>query len=78
MFSHMKTTLNISDPTMRSLKREALRRGKTMSELVESALRGIMEPRPVEAKLPPLPEFSGGGARVDVADRETLYEVIGR
>jgi len=78
MVNHMKTTLNISDVTMRAIKREALRRGKTMSELVESALRGIVEPPRSEVKLPPLPEFSGGGTRVNVADRDALYEVIGR
>lgn len=28
--------------------------------------------------LPPLPEFHGGGARVDIADREALYEEMKR
>ena len=74
----MKTTLNISEITMRQLKEEAARRGNTMSELVEAALRALLRKRPAEAKLPPLPEFSGGGARVNVANREALYEVMER
>ena len=35
----MKTTLNIDDTVMAELKREAARQGRTMSELVETALR---------------------------------------
>ena len=78
MVFHMKTTLNIADVTMRTLKREAARRGQTMSELVEAALRGALQP-PVEAgTLPPLPAFSMGDAHVNVADRDALYNVMER
>ncbi len=72
----MKTTLNISDKVMRDLKREAARRRQTMSQLVEAALRALIEPRKRDAKLPPLPEFSSGGLRVDVANRDALYTVM--
>lgn len=77
MVIHMKTTLNISDATMREVKREAARRRQTMSEMVEAALRTIIEPEQREAKLPPLPEFSSGGLRVNVANRDALYNVMG-
>ena len=76
MVIHMKTTLNISDVTMLEVKREAARRRQTMSELVEAALRAIMEPEQHEVDLPPLPEFSGGGLRVNVANRDALYNVM--
>ena len=78
MVIHMKTTLNISDRTMRELKREAARRRQTMSEMVEAALRTVIEPKRQPTALPPLPEFSSGGLRVNVADREALYGVMGR
>lgn len=72
----MKTTLTIDDGVMRALKAEAGRRGQTMSELVESALRRYLdEARQPPPRLPPLPSFDSGGARVDVADREALYRV---
>ena len=74
---HMKTTLNISDATMQSLKSEAVRRGKTMSELVETALRGLLQTPARQARMPPLPRFRSGGARVNVANREALYDVMG-
>ena len=76
MFIHMKTTLNISDVTMMDVKREAARRRQTMSELVEAALRAIVEPEQRKVDLPPLPEFSGGGLRVNVANRDALYTVM--
>jgi hypothetical protein len=77
MFIHMKTTLNISDVTMREVKREAARRQQTMSEMVEAALRTIIEPVQRGTKLPRLPEFGGGGLRVNVANRDALYDVMG-
>jgi len=78
MVSHMKTTLTISDVTMRQLKREAARQGRTMSELVEAALRTLLQPRDTGTELPPLPDFSTGGARVNIANRDALYEVMER
>jgi hypothetical protein len=77
MFIHMKTTLNISDVTMREVKREAARRQQTMSEVVEMALRIIIEPRKERTELPALPEFSSGGLRVNIANRDALYDIMG-
>ena len=73
MVIHMKTTLNIDDTVMASLRREAARTGRTMSELVETALRQLLRRAPAAAELPPLPSFQSGGALVDVSDREALY-----
>ena len=78
MVSHMKTTLNIPDPLMARLKREAARQGRTMSELVETALRMLFESQKEEVDLPPLPTFHGGGELVDISDREALYDVMER
>jgi len=76
MVSHMKTTLNIDDTVMSQLRREAARSGLTMSELVETALRRLLEDHPKPGDLTPLPTFDGGGALVDVADREALYQAM--
>jgi hypothetical protein len=77
MVIHMKTTLNISDATMREVKREAARRQQTMSEVVEMALRIVIEPTKERRALPALPEFSSGGLRVNIASRDALYDVMG-
>lgn len=78
MFFRMKATLIIDDQVMARLKQEAARQGRTMSELVESALRLLLEPPSghATAELRELPVFKGGGALVDVADRDALYQAM--
>ncbi len=78
MLSHMKTTLNIDDHVMIELKREAARQGKTMSELVESALRQLLRRPRKRAAPPPLPTFDGGRTSVDISDRDALYDAMER
>jgi hypothetical protein len=73
----MKTTLNIDDTVMAKLRSEAARSGKTMSELVETALRLLLQSRrEAPAALTPLPTFQSGGFLVDVADRDALYRAM--
>jgi hypothetical protein len=72
----MKTTLTIDDSVMARLRRESARSGRTMSELVEMALRQLLQSKPEPSDLPPLPSFNGGGAIVDIADREALYRAM--
>ena len=76
MVFHMKTTLNIDDTVMAQLKREAARQRRTMSELVETALRNLFRSQKKPQELPPLPTFRSGGALVDVADRDALYQAM--
>jgi Ribbon-helix-helix protein, copG family len=72
----MKMTLNIDDTIMADLKREAARQGRTMSEMVETALRLLLRSQRKREALPALPTFSSGGAMVDIADRDALYKLI--
>jgi Arc/MetJ family transcription regulator len=76
MATHMKTTLNIDDKVMTDLKREAARQGRTMSELVETALRLLLQSQRRRTKIKPLPTFHGGGELVDIADRNALYDAM--
>jgi hypothetical protein len=69
----VKTTLNLNPRLWARLKAAAAREGKTMSELVEAAIRGFLQQKRENVDLPPLPTFNGGGALVDVADRDELY-----
>lgn len=76
MFCRMKTTLIINDRIMRRVKQEAARQGRTISELVEAALRLLLEPTNSRAsKSPPLPSFKAR-ALVEVSDREALYHAM--
>ena len=76
MFFHMKTTLNISEKVMKDLKQEAALTGKTMSELVESALRKalVKSKKPIEKVT--LPTFHGGKPKVDISNRDMLYDIM--
>ena len=49
----MKTTLSIDDTVMAQLKREAARQGRTMSELVETALRNLFHRQNASTEVPP-------------------------
>ncbi|MBM3140756.1 MAG: ribbon-helix-helix protein, CopG family [Chloroflexi bacterium] len=73
----MKTTLNLDAAILARLKAEAARRGQTMSSLVETALRNLFDQTEERPPLPPLPDLASGGARVDVANRSALYDVLG-
>ena len=76
MVFHMKTTLVIPDALFRSLKRRAAERGETLSELANELLRrGLSERRKLK-RLPPLPTFDTGPAKVNVADRDALYRAM--
>ena len=73
----MKTTLNIDETVFAELKREATRQGRTMSELVEMALRLMLSSeRSRRDAIPDLPKFHGGGSLVDIADRDALYQAM--
>lgn len=76
MVSHMKTTLNIDASIMTRLKREAARQGRTMSEMVETALRLMLRAERNRAPLPNLPSFHGGREIVDISDRDALYRAM--
>ncbi|HMD95802.1 MAG TPA: hypothetical protein VKM93_00520 [Terriglobia bacterium] len=72
----MKTTLIIPDPVFRDLKRQAAKRGTTLSELAAELLRKGLTERPKPARLPPLPSFDAGRPLVDVSNREALYDFL--
>ncbi len=78
MVIHLKTTLNIDDSVMARLRREAARQNRTMSELVEAALRLLFHSgqQQRKKKLSPLPTFRGGKPLVNIADRNALYDVM--
>lgn len=77
MVFRMKTTLIIPDPIFRELKRRAVERGETMSNLVTEFLRRGLTEKPGSKPLPPLPVFGGmGEPLVDISNSEELYRVL--
>jgi Ribbon-helix-helix protein, copG family len=76
MACRMKTTLNIDETVMAELKREATRQGRTMSDLVETALRNLFQRQKTSTQVSPLPTFRSGGSFIDIGDREALYQAM--
>jgi hypothetical protein len=76
MVFHMKTTFNIDDSVMARLREESVRQGKTITELVESALRLLLRQQKSKKTLRELPSFKGGTPKVNIANREALYDLM--
>jgi plasmid stability protein len=75
----MKTTLNLDDQLLRAAKQRAAAEGTTLTWVVEEALRAALTARGVKER----DEVrwivvDGGPPRVDVADRDALYEAMER
>ena len=79
MFICMRTTLNLDDELMRTLKRRAAETGRTMTDLVEEALRELFN-RPSEGR--GKGEFRWVTVRgevrpgIDITDRDSLLEAM--
>jgi hypothetical protein len=76
MVFHMKTTFNIDDSVMVRLREESVRQGKTITELVESALRLLLRQQKSKKTLQELPSFKGGTPNVNIDNREALYDLM--
>jgi len=80
MVFRMRATLNIPDALARELRRQAAKRGTTMSELSTELLRKglILELRATRKPKRPFrfPTFKTGPLKVNVADRDELYEFL--
>ena len=68
MGTHIKTTIEISDPLFRDAKRVAAREGTTLRTLIEAGLRSELERRrqPAPAFRLRRATFNGNGLQADV------------
>jgi hypothetical protein len=80
MLSHMKrTTLVLDNALYARLKKRAAEEGRTLSEVVERALRlGLEELASRRRGRVALPSYELGPFLVDPARRETFGEVVSR
>lgn len=75
----MRTTIRIDDDLYRRAKASAARRGMTVGQLIEDAVRMALRPRTVDqARVPDLPVYGGSGTMpgVDLADPRALRDVM--
>ena len=75
----MRTTLNLDESVMRSLKRRAAETGRTLTSLIEEAIRSMLDR---ETRLEPDYRLRWvivqGGALpgVDLSDRDSLMDLM--
>lgn len=75
----MRTTVTIEDALYRRTKAAAGRSGRTVSQVIEDALRQALEQRPpTPADLEPLPTFGGSGVMpgVDLSSNASIAEAM--
>ena len=75
----MRTTITIDEDLYRRAKATAARHGRTVSELIEDAVRESLRPRRgLTSEVAPLPTFGGSGVLpgVDLADFRSLGDVM--
>lgn len=78
MFSHMKrTTLVLDDALYATLKRRAAAEGRTLTEVVERALRAGLRAEPRRGRVA-LPSYDLGPFLIDPADRVAAAETTAR
>ena len=73
----MRTTLDIENALLRAAKRRAAEEGRTLTSLIEDALRRQLAPQPRAARPFRLRLLTKKGRilpGVDLADRDALYE----
>ncbi len=81
MLEHMRTTLNIAGEIMALVRTRAAQTGKTITQIVEQALRKELAGRPPETRKFVLRWTAVPGRPlpgVDLSDRDSLYETTER
>jgi hypothetical protein len=81
MLEHMRTTLNINNEIMLLVKKRAAESGRTITEIVEEALRKEVSGQPPTTHRFVL-RWSGVSGKalpgIDLADRDSLYGAMER
>jgi hypothetical protein len=75
----VRTTIRIDEELYRRAKARAARTGRTVSELIEDAVRASLAPRVGEAAVhEPLPVFGGSGVMpgVDLSSNASVRDVM--
>jgi hypothetical protein len=79
MFICMRTTFNLDDELFRALKKRAAETGRTMTELVDEALREMLARDPGPSEVHEFPWVTIRGKLrpgIDVTDRNSLLEAM--
>ncbi len=74
----MRTTVTIPDDLLKAARLEAARDNRTVSSVLETALREHLVRGRSAARVDfALPTFDGGGLKIDLLDKEAVAEALG-
>lgn len=81
MSRHMRTTVRLDDALLERARREAARRGQSLTALIECGLRLVLagpEKRPAQRRVEIPVCHAGGGTLpgVDLDDSATLLDIV--
>ena len=81
MSRHMRTTVRLNDALLERAKREAARRGETLTSLIERGLRLVLAKPQTRrerryVKLPVCPASGGTVPGVDLDDSAALLDIV--
>ena len=74
----MRTTIRIDETLYRKAKARAAQTGRTVSEVIEDAVRESMRPGRRDVEVTPLPTFGGSGVLpgVDLTSNAAVRDVM--
>lgn len=74
----VRTTIRIDEHLYRKAKARAASSGRTVSQVIEDAVRAALEVKPTTEAAEPLPVFGGSGVLpgVDLGDSAALREMM--
>jgi plasmid stability protein len=74
----MRTTINLPEALAQAAKARAAAEGRTLTSLIEEALRTVLAQTEEFADVEPLPEYGtpGGGFFVDLTDRDAVWTAL--
>jgi plasmid stability protein len=76
MLRHMRTSMNLPDSLLHAARERAAAEGRTVTSLMEEALRRLLEEHRAPASPPRLPTWKGGRLLVDLEDKDALWEIL--
>lgn len=70
--------MNLPDGLLAAARKRAEEEGRTMTSLVEEALRDLLAKPTARGTVEPLPTYGapGSGLLIDIADRDAVYAAL--
>ena len=68
--------MNLPDSLLEAARERAAVEGRTVTSLMEEALRRLLAEQPPVAAPPNLPTWKGGRLLIDLEDKDALWEIL--